>query len=106
MIRLLLAELVDALGRYWPGLLGPVSRPLLLKAIIAVICWINVRGIRQSSLVVNVLTVAKLLPLLVFTVVGIFYVNWGSFTERAAHDGRAAADLRVWRLRGRARARG
>jgi basic amino acid/polyamine antiporter, APA family len=73
--------LVDALGRYWPGLLGPVSRPLLMTAIIAVICWINVRGIRQSSLVVNVLTVAKLLPLLVFTAVGIFYVNWGNFIE-------------------------
>ena len=73
--------LVDALGRYWPGLLGPVSRPLLLTALIAAICWINIRGIRQSSLVVNVLTVAKLLPLVVFTVIGIFYVNWGTFTE-------------------------
>jgi amino acid transporter len=73
--------LVDALGRYWPGLLGPVSRPTLLAAIIAVIAWINVRGIKQSSLVVNVLTVAKLLPLVVFTIVGIFSVDWATFTE-------------------------
>lgn len=73
--------LVDALGRYWPAVLGPVSRPLLLTAIIATICWINIRGIRQSSLVVNVLTVAKLLPLLLFVAIGIFYVDWGSFAE-------------------------
>jgi basic amino acid/polyamine antiporter, APA family len=73
--------LVDALGRYWPAVLGPVSRPLLLAAIIAVICWINLRGIRQSSLVVNVLTVAKLLPLVVFTAIGILYVDWSTFSE-------------------------
>ena len=73
--------LVDALGRYWPAVLGSVSRPLILTAIIATICWINIRGIRQSSLVVNVLTVAKLLPLVVFVGVGIFYVNWSTFGE-------------------------
>jgi amino acid transporter len=75
--------LVDSLGRYWPGVLAPLSRPVLLTAIIAVICWINVRGIRQSSLVVNVLTVAKLLPLVIFIVVGVFYVNWNALTEPA-----------------------
>jgi amino acid transporter len=48
-----------------------------------VICWINVRGIRQSSLVVNVLTVAKLLPLVIFTVVGLFFVNWDALMEPA-----------------------
>ena len=53
--------LVDALGRYWPVLLGAVARPLLLAAIIALIAGINIRGIRQSSLVVNVLTIAKVL---------------------------------------------
>ena len=73
--------LVNSLGRYWPVLLGPISRPLLMTGIIAAICWINVRGIRQSSLVVNVLTVAKLLPLAVFTAIGIFYVDWGTFAE-------------------------
>jgi amino acid transporter len=73
--------LVDALGRYWPALLGPVSRPLLLTAIIAAICWINVRGIRQSKMVVNVLTVAKLLPLVIFTAIGIFYVDWSTFSD-------------------------
>ena len=73
--------LVDALGRYWPAVLGPVSRPLLMTALIAAICWINIRGIRQSSLVVNVLTVAKLLPLVIFTVIGVLYVNWSTFAE-------------------------
>jgi amino acid transporter len=71
--------LVDALGRYWPALLGAVARPLLMTAIIGAIAWINIRGIKQSSVVVNVLTVAKLLPLFIFAAVGIFYVDWASF---------------------------
>jgi len=80
--------LVDALGRYWPLLLGPAARPLLLAGIIGLIAWINTRGIRQSSLVVNVLTVAKVLPLVVFVLVGIAYVDWGSFGAPATMTGR------------------
>ena len=76
--------LVDALGRYWPVMLGPIARPTLMTAIIAAICAINIRGIKQSSAVVNVLTVAKLLPLIVFSIVGIFYVNWPVFAEPAS----------------------
>jgi basic amino acid/polyamine antiporter, APA family len=75
--------LVDALGRYWPILLGPVARPALMTGIIAIICFINIRGIKQSSFVVNLLTVAKVLPLLVFILVGIAYVDWGTFAAPA-----------------------
>jgi amino acid transporter len=75
--------LVDAVGRYWPVLLGPVARPSLMAVIIGAICWINIRGIRQSSFVVNLLTVAKLLPLLVFILVGIAYVDWNAFAAPA-----------------------
>ena len=71
--------LVNALGRYWPVVLSPLGRPALMTAIIATICWINIRGIKQSSLVVNVLTVAKLLPLLIFAAIGLYYVNWSAF---------------------------
>jgi amino acid transporter len=71
--------LVNSLGRYWPALLGPVQRPLLMSAIIGAIWWVNVRGIRQSSFVVNVLTVGKVLPLVVFSVVGLAFVNWSTF---------------------------
>jgi len=75
--------LVDAVGRYWPVLLGPVARPSLMAVIIGAICWINIRGIRQSSVVVNVLTLAKLLPLVLFILVGLAYVNWDAFADPA-----------------------
>ena len=76
--------LVDALGRYWPAVRGPVARPIFLSLVIAAIAAINIIGIRQSSIVVNILTVAKLLPLVIFSIVGIFYVDWSSFSEPAS----------------------
>ena len=75
--------LVDALGRYWEIISTGLPRMLLLAAIIGVIAAINVRGIRQSSLVVNVLTVAKLLPLVIFVAVGLPHVEWGAFSAPA-----------------------
>jgi APA family basic amino acid/polyamine antiporter len=76
--------LVDALGRYWPAVSGTVGRSLFITVLVGIIAAINIRGIKQSSIVVNVLTVAKVLPLVVFVAVGLFYVDWSSFAEPAS----------------------
>ena len=67
--------LVVSLGRYWPALTSGWLRVLLIAFIILVIAAINIRGIRQSATVVNVLTIGKLLPLAVFITVGAFAVE-------------------------------
>jgi basic amino acid/polyamine antiporter, APA family len=68
--------LVASLGFYWPVLTTGSPRAILITTIIAALAAINIRGIRQSSLVVNVLTVGKLVPLVVFIAAGIFFVDW------------------------------
>src|SRR5690606_30473943 len=68
---------------YWPVFLGTGARALLMAGIIALIALINIRGIRQSSMVVNVMTVAKLLPLIIFILIGIAYVDWTVFSAPA-----------------------
>jgi amino acid transporter len=68
--------LVSSLGFYWPVLTAGLPRTLLITAIITLLAAINVRGIRQSSIVVNLLTAGKLVPLGVFILVGIFFVDW------------------------------
>lgn len=81
--------LVASLGFYWPGATAGAPRTLLITLIIALIAGINVRGIRQSSMVVNVLTVGKLLPLAVFVGAGLFFVDWSRLTAGASvslHD--------------------
>jgi len=72
--------LVSSLGFYWPRATTGAPRGLLITLIIALIAGINVRGIRQSSSVVNALTVAKLLPLMVFVAAGLFFVDWTRLT--------------------------
>ena len=67
--------LATALGFYVPALTTGWPRATLITSIIVAIAALNVRGIRQSSLVLNVLTVGKLLPLIVFIAVGLFFVD-------------------------------
>jgi amino acid transporter len=47
-----------ALGFYWPVMTGGVGRTSMIAAVTLVIGWINLRGIRQSAFVINLLTVA------------------------------------------------
>jgi APA family basic amino acid/polyamine antiporter len=68
--------LVSSLGFYWPVLTTGSSRAILITTIIAALAAINIRGIRQSSFVVNVLTAGKLVPLVVFIAAGLFFVDW------------------------------
>ncbi len=64
-----------ALAFYWPALAEGVPRMALITFVTLALTWINIRGIKQSSWVVNVLTVGKLLPLLLFIVVGIWFIE-------------------------------
>jgi APA family basic amino acid/polyamine antiporter len=72
-----LAFYVPSLGAGWP-------RALLITVIIVAITAINVRGIRQSSFVLNLLTVGKLVPLAVFIAAGAFFVEWPRLEPGAA----------------------
>lgn len=67
--------LATSLGLYLPSLTAGWPRMALITAIIVAIAAINVRGIKQSSFVVNLFTIGKLTPLVVFVLVGLFYVN-------------------------------
>lgn len=68
--------LVSSLGFYWPSLTAGAPRTLLMTAIIGIVAVINILGIRQSSIVVNIFTIGKLLPLTIFIAAGLFFVEW------------------------------
>jgi amino acid transporter len=75
--------LVSALGRYWPTVTSGAPRALLLTVITIAITALNIRGIRQSSFVVNLFTAGKLLPLIIFIVVGGFFIDTSLLTAGA-----------------------
>ncbi len=71
--------LTTALAYYWPelGANEPgFARELVITGVILTLMTINVIGIRQSAWVVNVLTIGKLTPLLVFILLGLPYVTF------------------------------
>jgi len=55
---------------------GP-GRFLIHLLIFAVLAWINVRGVRHGTRAVGLVTIIKLLPLLFFVSVGIFFIKSG-----------------------------
>ena len=73
-----------ALGFYWPVMTGGVGRASMITAVTLVLGWINLRGIRQSALVINLLTIAKLAPLALFIVVGVWFIDASRFTPVGA----------------------
>ncbi len=69
-----------ALAFYWTSLATGLPRAATITALTVVLTWINVRGVKQSSWVVNALTVGKLAPLAIFILAGIWYVDPSHFT--------------------------
>ncbi len=67
--------LILALGFYWPWMRMGMSRLLLLTVVTAAFATINVWGVRQAARMVDFFTIGKLLPLLLFIGVGIFFIR-------------------------------
>jgi amino acid transporter len=70
-----------ALALYWPVLATDTPRRLLITLVTVILAWINIRGIKQSKWVVNVLTVGKLAPLLLFIAVCAWFVEPARLTS-------------------------
>lgn len=71
--------LAIALAFYHPDLAGGLPRAAIITALTLALTWINVRGIRHSSWVVNALTIGKLVPLFLFIIVGIWFIDVSRF---------------------------
>ena len=71
----IMAGIAVALGYYWPNITMGWPRAAVLTAITLTLMVINIGGIRQSAWLVNALTIGKLVPLALFIVIGIFFVQ-------------------------------
>jgi APA family basic amino acid/polyamine antiporter len=76
--------LVDYLGFFWAPATTHYWREAVIIVVVAVLAAVNVAGVRDAALVTNVFTVGKLIPLILFVAVGLFFINPHaySFAER------------------------
>jgi len=58
------------LAEFWPAVLEPVTRLIVLVVLIGFVALLNVRGVKSGAAVSNVFTVAKLAPLILFVIAG------------------------------------
>jgi amino acid transporter len=75
--------LVRSLGYFWPQATADPYRAMIISAIVIGLVVINIVGVRESAIVGNIFTVGKLLPLLLFIGVGLFYIDHSQFTFAA-----------------------
>jgi amino acid transporter len=75
--------LANSVALVVPFLGGPVMRILVMLAVYGVLVLINIRGVREGAGAVTAITIAKLLPLLLFIGVGIFFIHPPNLTFTA-----------------------
>src|SRR5262249_9901535 len=83
-----------SVGALWSGANAPPIRALLLAALFSGVAAIKVRGVKLGARMIEIITVVKLVPLVVFVATGIWAVNadylrWPAMPA-AAEVGRAA----------------
>lgn len=78
--------MVTYLGVFWPGASGPIARLVIIGLVVLSLFAINLIGVRQSSTATNFFTVGKLLPLIVFALLGLFFIDTSNFTFDAVPE--------------------
>jgi APA family basic amino acid/polyamine antiporter len=66
---------VNSIAGLVPFLGNPVGRIITIALVYGILVLINVRGVREGAAAVTVITLAKLLPILLFLCVGIFFIQ-------------------------------
>jgi amino acid transporter len=71
---------VDYLGNFLPAFESGPGRAVVMAVVVSFLTGANLVGVRLASLVSNVFTVGKLVPLVLLVVVGFFFLNPESYS--------------------------
>jgi len=91
---------VMALSVFWPGITTGSAKPVCTVLILTTLALVNIMGLRPTKILNNTVTLAKLFPLVLFVVVGAFYIHGENFTpfipERFDLDAFGAAAMIIF----------
>jgi APA family basic amino acid/polyamine antiporter len=79
--------LVDYLGFFWPQATTLYWREATIITVVVLLTIVNVIGVRDTAMVSNVFTIGKLIPMVLFIAIGLFFINADnySFAERPGY---------------------
>lgn len=69
-----------ALGAAFPVLAGETMKDIIATAMIIILTILNIAGVNATKILSNIITISKLVPLVAFIVIGIFFVNGADFS--------------------------
>ncbi|TWT23167.1 amino acid permease [Luteimonas marina] len=76
--------LIDYLAHAWPAVASTGGRVAVASLATLAIAAVNIRGVRTAAIVANVFTIGKLVPLLLFVGVGMFFVEPALYVPETA----------------------
>ncbi len=74
------------LGFFFPGLDSGLGRTLIIAVVVTGITIVNLIGVRESAIMTNIFTVGKIVPLLLFAGVGLFFIEPANFDFEAVPE--------------------
>jgi amino acid transporter len=72
--------LVTYLSFFLPAASQPLWRAIIIIAVVVTLTIVNVIGVRDAAIASNVFTIGKLLPIILFIGIGIFFINPANFS--------------------------
>lgn len=74
------------LGFFFPNVTSGYWRILIVTLVVALMTIVNFIGVRESTIMTNIFTVGKIVPLLIFAFVGIFFIQPANFSFGASPE--------------------
>src|SRR5437868_8451822 len=71
--------MVSYLAYFWPSANNAVPRAIMIVSVVVVLTAVNLIGVRQAAIASDLFTIGKLLPMLAFVAVGLFFLNPHAF---------------------------
>ncbi|MFD3157778.1 APC family permease [Haloimpatiens sp. FM7330] len=69
-----------ALGKVWPSAAEGTTKNIIVIAILVGLGILNILGVNISKTLNNIITLGKLIPLVMFVAIGIFFMKGGNFS--------------------------
>jgi basic amino acid/polyamine antiporter, APA family len=67
--------MIAYLSFFWAPANSGMTRVIIILAVVLALTTLNIVGVRQAAMASNIFTVGKLLPMLIFIAVGVFFLN-------------------------------
>src|SRR4051812_16545448 len=71
--------MINYLSFFWAPANTGVIRAVIIIIIVLALTALNVLGVRQAAIASNIFTIGKLVPMIIFIAVGLFFLNPSSF---------------------------